>query len=840
MSSFSGLLNNAALMLVLCVIYDTFAISAMTNRYLRCLITGGMVGGIAIVVMLNPWSLQPGVFFDTRWVLLSLCGLFFELEATMLAVLIAGMFRLWQGGPGGVVGTIVIVVTSGVGVIWKYWRNSSSGLPRWKELYLFGVVVQLAMLACMALMPPEMRLPIIKAIAPPILAIFPVLTMVIGLILTRQEARRETERELEASRKMLSRERGLLRGVMGAIPDLIFFKDRDGNYLGCNTSFETYAGRVEADIIGRGDHALFADTSRALARSSERDAGQEVCDTKHVEEWGRYPDGRIVLFDTAIQPFYDLDGTQQGLVGISRDITERKRAEGRLVAERERLLVTLQSIGDGVITTNVRGEVRVINTVAEKLTGWTQDEAYGRPITEVFNICCEETGAPCENPVDEVIASGRIIGLANHTTLVARNGRQRSIADSAAPIRDGENTIIGAVLVFRDVTEQMRTDAELQKVKRLESIGILAGGIAHDFNNILTAILGNINLALLEPELPEGTGRLLAEAEQASIRARKLSRQLLTFSKGGSPVKEVSSLGDVIRDSADFVLHGDKVSCSYDIPDDLWLAQIDKAQIGQVIQNLVLNASLAMADGGRIVISCRNVVGEAHPHSAASQSESFSAAGGYVEITVEDTGEGIPPEIMDRIFDPYFSTREDGSGLGLSIAHSIVYSHGGSIAVDSAVGRGTRVRVRLPASTEGTPMASEPTTGTAATKKATVLVMDDEEMVQAVRTSMRHYFGHEVTVAGDGEAAVQLYRDRLEQGRVFDLVIMDLTIPGGMGGKEAVREVLRLDPEARVVVASGYSDDPILADCETYGFCAAIVKPFQTQDLASVLERYLR
>ncbi len=257
MDSFFELLNNAVLMLVLCVIYDTFGIYAISKRNLQYCVTGALVGFIGIVVMLNPWSLQPGVFFDTRWVLLSLCGLFFGLTPTAIAVIITGSFRLYQGGPGGIVGTVVIVVTACVGLAWRYWNTKDDKLLGWKQLYAFGVLVQLAMLSCMFLMPANMRIPIIKAIALPILIIYPVLTMLIGLVLKRQEDRRNAEEELMGNRRTLSNERGLLRGVINSIPDLIFFKNTQGAYLGCNKPFESFVETKEQSLVGKTDFDVF-------------------------------------------------------------------------------------------------------------------------------------------------------------------------------------------------------------------------------------------------------------------------------------------------------------------------------------------------------------------------------------------------------------------------------------------------------------------------------------------------------------------------------------------------------------------------------------------------------
>ena len=834
MSSFSGLLNNAALMLVLCVIYDTFGVYSIKRIFLRDCITGVLVGLISIIVMLNPWSLHPGVFFDTRWVLLSLCGLFFGFRTTAIAVLIAGAFRLYQGGTGGIVGTLVIVATASVGVVWKQMRGKQEKTFGWLELYLFGILVQLAMLCCMLLMPADMIWPILKSVAPPVLIIYPVLTLIIGLVLDRQEVRRNTERELAENRKALFRERGLLRGVINSIPDLIVFKNTEGAYLGCNRSFESFVGIKEEDLLGKTVLDLF-DKKRAesLKRIDDRVLATEESVTQ--EEWVNDNGGKTVLLNIVKTPFRGLDGALGGLVNISRDITERRQAENKLAAEKERLAVTLRSIGDGVITTDVEGKVVLINKVAEDLTGWTQSEAGGRLLAEIFHIINEQTREQCENPVTKVLISKGIVELANHTVLIAKDGRERSIADSGAPIVNAEGEIIGVVLVFRDVTEKIKMEQELLKVKKLESIGVLAGGIAHDFNNILGAILGNINIALLDQQLNDETQKILSEAEKASIRAKDLAQQLLTFAKGGKPVKEVSSLQSVIRDSADFVLHGDKTMCRYDIPDNLWPVDIDKGQIGQVIQNIVLNASQSMPDGGVVTLSCENLPCPQEHTNGDGTLPFLSGQGDFVKISIRDNGSGIPEDVIERIFDPYFTTKKEGSGLGLSITHSIISNHGGHIKVESSPGVGTSFIFYLPAVKQvpETKNGAENVSGLSAQLR--ILVMDDEDMVRNVAKKMLERLGHQVDLAGHGEEAIKIYRSSLDAKQRFDLVIMDLTIPGAMGGKEAAREILGLDPNAKIIVSSGYSDDPIIADFKEFGFCAAIAKPYRLQDLSRLL-----
>ncbi|MDO9042321.1 MAG: PAS domain S-box protein [Desulfocapsaceae bacterium] len=529
----------------------------------------------------------------------------------------------------------------------------------------------------------------------------------------------------------------------------------------------------------------------------------------------QWTDGRLVRMEIAI------------------NTTRRKAAEDDLAAEREQLAVTLRSIGDGVITTDTRGRVVLLNTVAETLTGWSQQEAQGRPLTEIFNIIHEQTRKPCDNPAEKVLASGKIIGLANHTTLIAREGKERKIADSAAPIRDRAGWVIGVVLVFRDVTEKQRTEEELVKIKKLESVGVLAGGIAHDFNNILVAILGNINLALLDGNLEEKTRKLLSEAEKASIRAKGLTQQLLTFSKGGEPVKQTTSIAEIIQESADFVLHGSNVACRYSLPEDLWLVDIDKGQMSQVIQNIIINANHAMPDGGNIQVNCENI------DSLAIPGVSLPVPNKYIKITISDNGIGIPKSLIDKIFDPYFTTKEEGSGLGLAVTHSIIAKHNGSISVESQPGEGTTFTLYLPASIREQKKDNHKTAIEISANTAKIMVMDDEEMVRDIAKAILLMLGHDVILAANGDEAVELYKKECDSGKPFDIIIMDLTIPGGMGGESAVQEILAINPEAKVIVSSGYSNDPVMAHYQDYGFSAAIVKPFEVQDIMNAINKLL-
>ena len=558
-----------------------------------------------------------------------------------------------------------------------------------------------------------------------------------------------------------------------------------------------------------------------------KERGSIAVETLHQTKDGRFFPVEIIA------TFMEYEGKEFNCSFV-RDITERKQVEKKLADEKERLAVTLRSIGDGVITTDISGKVVLLNKISEELTGWSNEEAVGRPLEEVFHIINEKTREICENPVTKIVSSGQIVGLASYTVLVAKDGREWSIADSGAPILDDESNIVGVVIVFRDVTEQIRTEKEILKVKKLESVGVLAGGIAHDFNNILVAILGNINLALLDVNLKEKTKNLLSEAEKASLRAKDLTQQLLTFAKGGEPVTELSSLENIIKESANFVLRGDKVACHYDIPEDLWLVDIDKGQMSQVIQNIVLNASHAMPEGGIIQITCENI------DCLHVESVSLPCNKKFVGVTITDSGTGIPANVIDKIFDPYFSSKQEGSGLGLAISHSIITKHKGHIAVESTPSVGTTFTIYIPASIYKQKLEKREEKSIKECKgKAKIMVMDDDAMIRDIAQSMLSLLGHEVVLVQDGVEALALYREHSDASKPIDIVIMDLTIPGGMGGQDAVKEVLAFDPDARIIVSSGYSTDPIMANCQKYGFCAAIVKPYQLQELTKVINQVM-
>lgn len=574
------------------------------------------------------------------------------------------------------------------------------------------------------------------------------------------------------------------------------------------------------------------------AREIIRSLGNIVGETKKIESNFSYrihedpaANSEVRVVFRALNEMAESIG--QRVRSLHREITVRTQTEKDLSEEKERLAVTLRSIGDGVITTDISGNVVLLNRMAETLTGWTQAAVQGKMLEDIFTLFDAETGAPCGNSITEIIHPESHFEPCHSAILKTKDGNRRHIADSGAPIKNSQGEIIGAVLVFRDISEKMRMEEEILKARKLESLGILAGGIAHDFNNILAAILGNINLAIRFAGDRAEAVPLLEEAEKATVRARDLTLQLLTFSKGGEPIRKTASIAELVRESADFILRGSSVKCRYHIPDDLWLADIDKGQMSQVVQNLIINARQAMPDGGGIDIICSN------EEDISQETFLTLPPGMYIKVVIRDSGKGIAQEHLDKIFDPFFSTKPDGSGLGLAITHSIITKHEGGIYVQSEAGKGTAFTFYLPASF-GKQVEEIEKVADIPEGQGNILLMDDDEMILNIGEKMLSFFGYTVQSVRNGEEAIDLYKTLHGTAQAFDAVVMDLTIPGGMGGKDAAAAILSFDPAAKLIVASGYSNDLVVSDYQKYGFKASISKPFDMHELARIIHSVLQ
>lgn len=515
----------------------------------------------------------------------------------------------------------------------------------------------------------------------------------------------------------------------------------------------------------------------------------------------------------------------------NRMLEERQKIENSLRESEERLAFTFRSIAEGVITTDTEQKVVLINQSAEKLMGWRQEEVLGKPLEEIFQIIYEE-----------IKETSDLLNIEADLTplLISRDGTRRLISFSAAIIRDTKGKGMGSVIVFQDITEKKQMEEERQKAQKLESLGLLAGGIAHDFNNLLTGILGNINLAkiLINPE--DKMHNILEQAENASNKAKGLTQQLLTFASGGAPIKKIHDTADLIREVVSFTLRGSNVNCQFSLAQNLWPVEVDKGQLNQTFSNLIINALQAMPGGGTINVSACNLVPGKNIGLPLAERK-------YVKIAIKDHGTGIPAELLKKIFDPYFSTKPKGSGLGLTSAYSIIKKHEGYIHVESQPGKGSVFTVYIPASHAKPPKPAsrknqthqEQETIRVGDRGRRILVMDDDRVVGDVAMKMLTHLGYQVEVAVDGCQTVELYKKSLQMNQPYVAVIMDLTIPGGMGGVEAIKKLLEIDPQVKAIVSSGYSNDPVMADFRQYGFRGFIKKPYMMKELKKILDQVL-
>jgi nitrogen-specific signal transduction histidine kinase/CheY-like chemotaxis protein len=393
----------------------------------------------------------------------------------------------------------------------------------------------------------------------------------------------------------------------------------------------------------------------------------------------------------------------------------------------------------------------------------------------------------------------------------------------------GENALL---VIARDITEKKKMQDELLKAQKLESLGLLAGGIAHDFNNLLTGIVGNLSMAKLQIDPAHKIFNRLELCEKAALRATDLTRQLLTFARGGEPVKKLINPISLIKESVSFVLRGSNVVSIIDIQDNLWSIQGDESQLNQVLNNLLLNAVQAVPADGEVTVRAANeTLFQDNPYQLPS--------GDYVRIFVEDRGCGIPQENLARIFDPYFTTKSKGSGLGLTSVYSIVKRHGGGVDVSSVAGEMTIFTIRIPAVSDRLPEDAGGSESRELRGSGRVLVMDDEDLIREIAANILEFMGYEVDTCSDGREALERFRAARANNVPYAAVILDLTIPGGMGGKEAASRILEIDPDAVLIVSSGYSSDPVIANFRQYGFSGVVPKPFDAEGLARELMRLI-
>ncbi len=517
-----------------------------------------------------------------------------------------------------------------------------------------------------------------------------------------------------------------------------------------------------------------------------------------------------------------------------RMVERLQRTRSELAASRQRFSTTLTSIGDAVIATDRQGRVSFLNPVAAKLTGWPPAEALDRPLEEVFQIINEHTRQPVPSPVEKVLAAGVVVGLANHTLLISRDGRHLPIEDSGAPIKNRQGRVDGVVLVFRDISqrrraeeERARLDAQLRQSQKLEAIGTLAGGIAHDFNNILAVIMGYSELALRQAREGRANPADLEQVLAVSRRAQGLVRQIMSYSRRDEPQMAVLDLNQVVGEAAELLKRTlpKQISLELDLQPGLAAMRGDPVQIEQVLINLATNARDAMPQGGRLLFHTSDRFLESQ--SQVGQEE--LSPGRYLRLLVRDQGQGMDQATLERIFDPFFTTKApgQGTGLGLSSVYGIIRSHGGHIACQSQPGQGASFELYFPADSslaQFIPVAGQ---DLELGGQERILLVDDESAIRDLGRRVLAEAGYQVELAASGEEALELYRRR---SGGFDLVLLDVNMPG-MGGRGCLAGLRQADPWLRVVLASGYASQEVLNSLTEQGVQGYVAKPFLREEL---------
>lgn len=626
--------------------------------------------------------------------------------------------------------------------------------------------------------------------------------------------------ERKQAEALLKKERETFFTILDKAPYGVGLLDKDGRILYFNSKFTEITGYSAEDTPTVGDwfrtvypdpkyRQQVIDSWEKGIRGEKNKSFKVVCKDGRIKE---------IQFNRTVLE----DG--RTIVMLS-DITEWKIAEEQIRHAKEEWERTFHAIDDIVTIQDTQMRIIRANRAAERMMSPEQKELTGK---HCFDLLYGKN-EPCHGcPAWQT--------LQNHTHNSAEiefPHLNKIFLVSTSPIFDDNGKFIALVHTAKDITEKRKMEEELLKGQKLESIGILAGGIAHDFNNILTGILGNISLAKTYINHPDKILAKLQDAQKATLMAKDLTQQLLTFAKGGAPILQTESITDLIRESVNFAIRGSNLKCEFFLPDDLWTVEVDKGQMNQVINNLIINANQAMPEGGLIEVYGENVFLKAE--------EIFPVQDGkYVKISIKDCGIGIKEEYLQKIFDPYFTTKSDGTGLGLATVYSIVKKHNGHITVESREGVGTTFHIYLPASEKKiSKIQSVEEEFIYDGGKGKILLMDDEEIVRQIGGEMLNHIGYEVEFARDGSEAIEAFEKARNLGDPFDVVIMDLTVPGGMGGEETVKKMLELDPRTKAVVSSGYSNDPVMSRFKEYGFKGVIAKPYKIRELSKILHNII-
>lgn len=643
------------------------------------------------------------------------------------------------------------------------------------------------------------------------------------------------QRQVRAKTAVLRETQERFQTVYEAALDAILIADPTGRIRSANPAAVEISGFSSSELRGKPFTELLAQNKKSLWGELVHEIREKA--SFFAERKLMRSDQKAVDVDVRASAV-ELNGKPFFLI-LLRDISDRKRALLNLLQEKERLAVTLTSVADGVIAVDVKGRILSMNPAAARLCRYDAAQSIGEPLDRVFRLQGEDLSVPPSDPVQEVIRKRATVTLPMDAHILSDSQKRIPISGICAPVLDPQKHIAGVVLAFHDISDRVKRMAEVERAAKLESIGILAGGIAHDFNNIMTSVIGNMSLAesLCNEQQPEELVLCIKEALSSCQRAKGLTSRLLTFSSCGDSVLRTVDLHRVIESACAFSFSGTSLDVEVEIAEDLRPSEVDEIQLIQGLSNILINAKEASPTRGKLMVRARNV--DVEPSSDSRIPEDMEP-GPYVQITIRDFGPGIRKEDLHRVFDPYFTTKSNGSGLGLSAAYSILKNHRGYIGIQSEEGEGTTVTLYLPASRGRVdPEPDVVLSPRAPASVQRVLVMDHEKAVRRVALMMLNSLGVGAEGADSGEEAVRMVAESRDAGRPFDLLIMDLTVPGGMGGRDAIVELKKIDPAVRAIVSSGYSTDPVMSRYETYGFSAVMAKPYNLQELQRAIQQAL-
>ena len=631
-----------------------------------------------------------------------------------------------------------------------------------------------------------------------------------------------------AERKLQENEAKLR--VLLAAPDAMVIADAaTGVIQQTNPAAELLLQRPASTIVGQ--HLTELQPPERIEQAARDFAHHAAGEAPCVATAVLRPDGTQVPVEVTIRSVSANDRLL--LLGVIRDVSDRRQTEDELRQNREFMQNVLDAVETGYVVVGQDLHIISANNAYARLAGLPVSDLIGTHYLEAGNgkhraaALCEQCG------VRSTLESGKPVASVHQHQHV--RGRAMDVETRSYPLMDASGKVASVIVTVTDITDRFRMDEQVRNAQKLESVGILAGGIAHDFNNLLAGILGSVSLARMTVAPGSKTDTLLQTAEDACSHATELSHRLLTFAKGGSPLKKATTIREVLRDAIMLALSGSNVSMKVSFADNLMPVEIDENQMRQVFNNLTINAKEAMPDGGTLMVSARNV-------ELADRQRPGLAAGHFVRIDFHDTGAGIPPDHIGRVFDPYFTTKSlsarKGQGLGLTICHSIIQKHGGAIGVESVNGQGTTFTIHLPIAKKAAPPPAPRPARTQVLRPASrkrVMIMDDDNTIRLILPEMLEHLGFDVTAVPDSTSAVSAYRMAKEAGSPYALTILDLTIPGGKGGLETLAELKQFDPEVVAVISTGYADDPIVRNFGEHGFAGAIAKPYSMERLSEIL-----